>query len=308
MGMSMIQQSIPDLNDLIRNFLNYFVPLAIIGLVILLILTIWILGGIIKFFIRNTIKKYPDARNGLILSVNLIQLLSILFVILNSFYSLGADENFLIGIIAIIVAAIGVSSTSVAYNIIGGLYIVATRPFGTGDYIKTQRVEGIVEEIGLNYTKIVLLDKTTVSIPNTNLVNNSLLNYHVKVNHPSEITETPVLNIGDYGKEFISEFLYDVSFPKKIVRYQARIEFDLNVVNPPLSISTIKDRLENVCEEFTLIFGFKPEFYFGKYEFRQEVVLIITASNGYVIFNSWQHFMEAIFSIVYLELQREEKN
>ncbi|MHA2225145.1 MAG: mechanosensitive ion channel domain-containing protein [Candidatus Hodarchaeales archaeon] len=304
----MIQQSIPDLNDLIRNFLNYFVPLAIIGLVILLILTIWILGGIIKFFIRNTIKKYPDARNGLILSVNLIQLLSILFVILNSFYSLGADENFLIGIIAIIVAAIGVSSTSVAYNIIGGLYIVATRPFGTGDYIKTQRVEGIVEEIGLNYTKIVLLDKTTVSIPNTNLVNNSLLNYHVKVNHPSEITETPVLNIGDYGKEFISEFLYDVSFPKKIVRYQARIEFDLNVVNPPLSISTIKDRLENVCEEFTLIFGFKPEFYFGKYEFRQEVVLIITASNGYVIFNSWQHFMEAIFSIVYLELQREEKN
>jgi hypothetical protein len=285
--------------ELISGFLDQIFPLAVIGAIIALLLGIWILGGFFKFLIKRTTFLHPDARNGFLLLINVVQVFLVLLMVLTAFSIMRAPENFLLGVIAILLAALGISSTTVAYNIIGGIYILVTRPFSVGDYIKTQRVEGIVEEIGLNYTKIVLLDRTSVTIPNNNLVNNSLLNYNVKIDNLSEVKELDL-------KE-IAGLVYQESFPEKIVRYKLQIELNLDAIQPKIPLKTVINRLENVCEEFTPVYGFKPQYYLGRSHFRQDVIFIITCSDAYTIYNSWPLFMEAIFTITYLELQRPKE-
>ncbi|MFW9906709.1 MAG: mechanosensitive ion channel domain-containing protein [Candidatus Thorarchaeota archaeon] len=252
-----------------------------------------------KFFIRHWTGKHLETRNGVILLISITQLLAITLLILRILPLLGIPQEFIIGTMAILATALGVASTSIASNFIGGLYILITRPFHVGDFIRTQRVEGIVEEIGLNYTKIVRIDNTKVTIPNNNLMATSLLNFNLRL---KEIKRK---------KEMLSDeiFLFS-SHPnpplKNVVRYRFRMELRLDVLNPPIPNNVVKERLDKVCDEFTPTFSFKPTYYFGKYDFRQELFLIITALNGYTIFNTWRYFTEAIMKAVFKELQQEE--
>ena len=205
--------------------------------------------------------------------------------------------TFLLGSTAILATAIGVASTSVAYNVIGGLYIILTRPFGVGDFIKTQDFEGIVEEISLNYTTIVLLDRTLVKIPNNLLVKDSLLNFNINVNPKTKSYERPEDPFN------FQEFLQSVSVHYEIVKYRMKLEARLDILLPPISYKQLYERVDLVCEQFTSIFGSKPKYYFGNYEFRQEIIIIIKAADGYTIFNTWRFFVEALYSQIFRELQ-----
>ncbi len=170
------------------------------------------------------------------------------------------------------------------------MYILTTRPFHVGDFIKTQGIEGIVQEIGINYSHLITIDRTIVKIPNGNLLNTSLLNYTEK--------DDAKLN------NFISSSLFTPS--KRFVNYRKMVELRLDIIDPPISIKSVKERLELVCKEYTDVFGAKPVYYLGKHEFRQELFLVIRAYDGYTIFNAWPYFMESLMRQIYQELQQED--
>jgi len=58
------------------------------------------------------------------------------------------DPELVISTSTLVATAIGFASTSIATNLVGGLYLIITRPFGVGDFINAQGNEGIVIEIG----------------------------------------------------------------------------------------------------------------------------------------------------------------
>ncbi len=240
----------------------------------------------------------PDGKNIITFSISVIQIL--IFTML-SFSILGASEEFILGFSAIIVAVIGFASTSIASNVYGGLYLIITRPFKVGDLIKTQKAIGIVEEIGLNFTKIIQIDKTPVIIPNSNLLNASLLNYSIKyprddISHSGISKPIEAINVFSTGFYFDSEY----------IKYRASVQIQMNIRTPPISIKELIDRINKVCEEFEPVFGLKPEFYLGRHEFRQSVYFLLTAPDGYTIFNSWPYFLESLVNTVFHELQGEE--
>ncbi|MFX1283198.1 MAG: mechanosensitive ion channel family protein [Promethearchaeota archaeon] len=297
----MIKELIDDLLSplTVNNDSSEFLVLILSALAFIIL--IWIVGYFLKLLIRYWAADHPETKNGAILLVGIGQIILIVLYILSTLPILGVPDEFIIGTTAIIAAALGVASTSVASNIIGGLYIIITRPFHVGDFIKIQKVEGIVEEIGLNYTKIIRIDKTKVIIPNSNLMTSSILNFNVRLRKGDQKRELP------YTFKDIIPDSYPTNIPtKEVVRYQFKMELRLDLLNPPIPIKTVKERLEKVCEEFTPIFGFKPSYYFGKYDFRQELFFIITALNGYTIFNTWKYFTESITKSVFSELQQGE--
>ena len=268
---------------------------------IIIIIVIWFIGYWLKFLIRYWTADHPETKNGAVLLVGITQLMLIFLLILSILPILGIPEEFIVGTMAILAAALGIASTSVASNIIGGLYIIITRPFHVGDFIRTQRTEGIVEEIGLNYTKIIRIDKTKAIIPNSNLMSSSILNFNVRVRKKFQRKKSP-----PYPDSTNFNSSNATISPKEIVRYQFRMELRLDLLNPPISIQTVKERLDKVCDDFMSVFGFKPIYYFGKYDFRQELILIITAPNGYTIFNAWMFFIESIMKSVFSDLQQGE--
>ena len=73
--------------------------------------------------------------------------------------------------------AIGFASQRSIGNFVAGMYILASRPFRVGDYVKIDGIEGIVEEISINYTKILTPAYTTVLITNNEILNKRVVNY-----------------------------------------------------------------------------------------------------------------------------------
>lgn len=72
--------------------------------------------------------------------------------------------------------AIGLSLQGSLENVAGGILIVITRPFGVGDYIICDGVEGTVENVGLAYTTLVTVDNRKITIPNGSVSNSTIVN------------------------------------------------------------------------------------------------------------------------------------
>ncbi|MFX1515860.1 MAG: mechanosensitive ion channel domain-containing protein [Promethearchaeota archaeon] len=281
-----------NLSELAGIFNPWFDVFVLLLVIFVFMIVIWLCGKVVKAFVNKIPVFSADAKNSINLLISVGQ---IFLATMGVFTLLGADEDFILGFSTIVAAVIGIASASVASNVFGGLYLIITRPFTVGDLIKTEEAIGIVEEIGLNFTKIIQIDRTTVIIPNSRLLNVSLLNYSTQL--PGEGDRKGIMKALDS-----INVLPDLYF-EQFTKFKNLVEFQLNVITPPISIEALKHRLDAICEKFAPIYGFRPTYYFGKYDFRQKVYLIITAPNAYTIFNSWPYLMESIAETVFVELQ-----
>ena len=57
-------------------------------------------------------------------------------------------------------------SSQTINNIVAGFYVIASRHFRVGDYVKIGDVEGQVEEISINYTKLYTPSFNLLVVPN----------------------------------------------------------------------------------------------------------------------------------------------
>jgi len=74
--------------------------------------------------------------------------------------------------------AVALGAQDLFKNLISGLLVLAERRFHTGDWIKINGiVEGTVETIGFRSTKIRRFDKAPVYVPNSELSDNSVINF-----------------------------------------------------------------------------------------------------------------------------------
>lgn len=75
-------------------------------------------------------------------------------------------------------AAVALGAQDLFRNLIGGVFIIAERRFGNGDWIAADGVcEGTVEKIGLRTTRIRGFDLSPVYVPNAQLSDNPVTNY-----------------------------------------------------------------------------------------------------------------------------------
>jgi len=77
---------------------------------------------------------------------------------------------------ASVAVAVGFASQDILKNIFGGIVILLDQPFKMGDKIEIGSFYGEVVEIGLRSTRIVTPDDSLVSIPNGELMNQSVSN------------------------------------------------------------------------------------------------------------------------------------
>ncbi|OIJ12448.1 mechanosensitive ion channel protein [Anaerobacillus alkalilacustris] len=82
------------------------------------------------------------------------------------------------------VAGLGLGGLAIAFaaqetveNFFGGIVIMTEKPFTKGDWIKTSIVEGTVEEINFRSTKIRVFRQALVTVPNSSLANEAILNW-----------------------------------------------------------------------------------------------------------------------------------
>ena len=78
--------------------------------------------------------------------------------------------------------AIGLGAQDLIKNLLGGLVILADRPFQLGDRVKVGVAYGEIDQIGLHSIRLTTPDDTRVTIPNSQVVSSLVFNSNSGVN------------------------------------------------------------------------------------------------------------------------------
>jgi MscS family membrane protein len=110
-------------------------------------------------------------------------------------------------------------------NLFGSATIFADRPFQVGDWINTDKVEGVVEEVGFRSTKIRTFAKTLVIIPNSVLANMAIDNFSAMPKRRIKMT------VGVTYDTTANQMEQAVEAIKKILREHEGIDQDFFLVS-----------------------------------------------------------------------------
>ncbi len=145
---------------------------------ILLALLLYRITNMIAYFKIEQIKKSKVLKNEVI---NLVIKISNSLIIITAFIIIlkisGVDLTALLSGLGIAGAAVAFAAKDSISNIFGSISILLGDVFEQGDWIETKDVNGTVVEIGLRASTIRTFDNALISIPNSELANNSVKNW-----------------------------------------------------------------------------------------------------------------------------------
>ncbi len=159
-----------------QNFLE-LLDLRLIVLVIIVAAAAITIERLINTYLSRFAKRAnlePHTTNNLMITSRIIILIAAVAAIADIG---GLPPEWILSISAIGGAALGFASQKTLGNFIAGILLLAAHPFRVGDYVRIGLVEGIVEEITINYTKIFTSSQNTVSVSNLQILDRDITNF-----------------------------------------------------------------------------------------------------------------------------------
>lgn len=156
------------------------------------------IASFIKYLFRRSMRKkgtlFPDKTN--ISFVQRMVVYAVYIIGITAFLSLipGMEKvsNSILASAGIMAMAIGLASQEALSNIIGGLFIIFSKPFRVGDMIKVDEiVNGTVAEITLRHTIIRSLENRMILIPNSKINSSTIINSTI-----SDLTTCSFIEVG----------------------------------------------------------------------------------------------------------------
>lgn len=106
-----------------------------------------------------------------------IKLALYLIWVLTLLSMLGVQITGIITALSALLLAVGMALESNIANLANGIVIITSHLFNKGDYISVAGVEGSVVDINFLFTTIYTTDNKKITLPNSSIVNGSLVNY-----------------------------------------------------------------------------------------------------------------------------------
>lgn len=170
----------------LREFLNLRLftlqddPVTIMSLIIFLFfITVFLFLGIFtRRMLRGRILDRFEIDPGLQYTLaRVAQYIIVVIGFLISFQFVGIDLSSLAVIFGLLSVGIGFGLQNITANFISGLIIMFERPISVGDRVDVAGIEGDVTEISIRSTKIHTLNNISIIVPNTQFVENNVVNY-----------------------------------------------------------------------------------------------------------------------------------
>lgn len=156
--------------------------------------------------------RLEKAAHSMIVSVAKIALY--LLVIMSAASALGIDITGVLALASVLTLAVSLAMQTLLTNFVGGLTILSTQPFHSGDYVDIGGQSGTVQEISMTYTRLITPDNKAVSIPNSTVSGAQIVNYS------STGTRRVDVNIGasyDADAEAVIQALLRVGAVEKVL-------------------------------------------------------------------------------------------
>ena len=147
-------------------------------------IVIFVVGRIVARLVTNAVGKMMTKgkvdETLVKFGKNMIYIALMVFVILAALDQLGIETTSFAAIIAAAGLAIGLSLQGTLGNFASGVMLILFRPFKVGDFVEAGGVAGIVEEIQIFSTKMRSGDNKEITVPNGQIVGNTITNYSAK--------------------------------------------------------------------------------------------------------------------------------
>lgn len=155
--------------------------------VIIVVVGILAIRLVLKLVMTSLEKsKLEKAAHSLICSVVRVVLYLLLGLITAS--KLGIDVTGVVALASVLTLAVSLSVQNALTNLIGGFTLLSNKPFSSGDFVEIAGQSGVVQEVGLTYTKLATADNKIVSIPNSAVVSAQIINYSASGTRRVDVT------------------------------------------------------------------------------------------------------------------------
>ncbi len=258
--------SLIDINPQISRIEDLISTSKVVGIIFVLIFT-FLLNRVLVFLLVRLAENQVAYRllvKRTIPFLNVILWSFAIFFIISGIIDPPIETVLAVG--ASVGIAVGFAAQDILKNIFGGFIIILDSPFQVGDKIEIDDHYGEVTEIGLRSTRIVTPDDSLVSIPNADIVNNSVSNSNSSALYCQVVTSIylPVHTDLDEAKE---------------IAYKAAISSRYVYMNKPVLVLVENKALDH---NFVVLLKIKAYVLDIRYEFllKSEITeLILTELN-----------------------------
>jgi small-conductance mechanosensitive channel len=172
-----------------------------------------VLTAITKFLFKRSLKRQGKLSldETKVSFLRRIVVTAIYIIGISAFLSLipGMEKvsNSILASAGILAMAVGLASQDALSNVIGGLFIIFSRPFRVGDFIKVDDVvTGTVMEITLRHTMILNAENRIILIPNSKINSSTIIN--------STLGDTATCSFVEVGVSYTT----DLDFAMNVMR------------------------------------------------------------------------------------------
>jgi hypothetical protein len=166
--------------DLLRplGLENFAIYVAIVPFFVLLYLLYLVVVRTAKISFRK-IGMSREASSGIVFGLRLAFFVVAVLAVISVTNPLAGGT--VLAVSTLVGTALGLAFSRAFGNVVSGLYVLGARPFRVGDYVTIGDQEGLVLEITLNYTRLLLRNHSRVYVPNSNVLTESVTNYRVRI-------------------------------------------------------------------------------------------------------------------------------
>lgn len=146
---------------------------AIVAFIFILTLTGFVQRGVENRFFSNT-----RADSGVRDSIRtLLGYIGLVIALLSAIALLGVNLASFAIVAGALSLGIGFGLQSIVNNFVSGLILLFERPIKIGDWIEVTSGQGIVKRISVRSTEIETFDRSTIVVPNSELISSSVTNW-----------------------------------------------------------------------------------------------------------------------------------
>lgn len=152
------------------------VPAHLVNALLCMAIGIYVLRSVRRWLDSDFLPKTTMDTGMRVSLVTLFSNIGYVLVILLTLSTMGVQWNKLAWIVSALSVGIGFGLQEIVKNFISGLILLTERPVKVGDLVSISGIEGDIRRINVRATEIQLGDKSTVIVPNSQLISQNVRN------------------------------------------------------------------------------------------------------------------------------------
>ncbi len=152
------------------------VPAHMVNAILCLVVGIYVLRSVRRWLDKDFLPKTTMDVGMRVSLVTLFSNIGYVLIILLTLSIMGLQWNKLAWIVSALSVGIGFGLQEIVKNFISGLILLTERPVKVGDLVSISGIEGDIRRINVRATEIQLSDKSTVIVPNSQLISQNVRN------------------------------------------------------------------------------------------------------------------------------------